>query len=550
MTTTKMPVLRTKNSIDTINLNTTSNSTTNITLTFPALHMNNNVTIYNLDGSVNSNFNVSFPIELTMDNVTFSRITLDDAQFNYEVFYTEKINTYSNSIQYQNALSQSYMNVTTIPYTAPPVFAFGSINFGTAVHDDNGNTSAYRVPITVSNSQTTATGTNFQQLISFTPSSLSSYINPNCENIFFTDSNLNLLDSWIENATSSTSSGSVNIWVKIPNINANSNITIYMYINSTTTTSALSTNHTGAQPNYTSTYGQYDNGANVFNLYDNFAGNTLSSKWTSSGMTITIDNGLTLTSVAANGLMYFSSGSTSGALVCEAYANLGAQTTSTPVSFGAVYTSFTPGYSGTFIISGYPSANNYYGMQSDGGSTSLATTLLSGSFEDAILSILSPNVNNSTYQYNYSGVTLSTERYATPVSFGIVGSPFGGAYTFSPSPFFQWIRTRVYPPDQIMPTLTFSTVSAISLPSCTIYPTNSGLLYFEGEVYNTATSAVTFTILNPDGSTAYSLDVPANSPPETFKFYSPNWIINNQYVFTFNLPVGLTFNYFFCRETY
>src|SRR5579875_774278 len=56
----------------------------------------------------------------------------------------------------------------------------------------------------------------------------------------------------------------------------------------------LNTTNTGVAPQLTSTYGQYDNGINVFQFYDNFAGTSLSSKWSSFGYgapTLTVNNG-------------------------------------------------------------------------------------------------------------------------------------------------------------------------------------------------------------------------------------------------------------------
>src|SRR5579875_3900990 len=48
---------------------------------------------------------------------------------------------------------------------------------------------------------------------------------------------------------------------------------------------------------------QYDNGINVFQFYDNFAGTSLSSKWSSFGYgapTLTVNNGLTISQTGTN----------------------------------------------------------------------------------------------------------------------------------------------------------------------------------------------------------------------------------------------------------
>lgn len=531
MTTTKMPVLRTKNSIDTINLNTTNNSTTNITLTFPALHMNNNVTIYNLDGSVNSNFNVSFPIELTMDNVTFSRITLDDAQFNYEVFYTEKINTYSNSVQYQNALSQSYMNVTTIPYTAPPVFAFANISFG----NNSGfpTTVLNYIPFTVQNTYTVPTNASFPLILNFNSGSNSSYFADGFTNVaFYVGSSKTILTSSVEY---SSTNATATFLINIPNINANDQITIFMGIASTSTT---------LNPNNATFEG--------FNAYHIIQTGATTLNWTISANSSQNNNTLTIFMYGGIPLQNQSYASTSAMTLTNQYEQDSAGDI-TCISYGSAILS-PASYSATYNTSNYAGA---MAISMNGG--------WDGHF--------------FTVNFNWSGSNNSTLSLTPPVggmyvigcyaNYGGTGYTWGYEIASNTSYISLGYNTNNFSPisvsgssrsSQIMVCASISNSSLINViegsltsaqnTSAIIFPTNSGLLYFEGEVYNTATSAVTFTILNPDGSTAYSLDVPANSPPETFKFYSPNWIINNQYVFTFNLPVGLTFNYFFCRETY
>ena len=532
-----MPVLRTKPSSSDITLNLSQNTTANITLTFPALHMNNNVTIYNLDGSVNSEFTVTFPIEITMEDVTFSKITLNDSQFNYEVFYTLQLNNYQTNTEYQTAISQSYMNVTTIPYTAPPVFAFGSISYNAIpIYTDQG----YTIPITVSNNQDTATGTNFQLLLQFTPSSLSSYINPNCQNIAFYDSNNNKLYSWIENATSSTTSGGVNIWINLGsnNINPSSNITIYMAIGNATTVNYLDNpSNVGAQPNYTSTYAEYDDGANVFTDYWNFAGTTLPTGWTvGSGVTVSADNGLTV-STGNTGTGYVYNTELTAPYIIETYTEETTLDSGTAASGIGTATSTTGEQQyATALWDNNGSADGFNNLV-DGNWQTASGTSAANTFYLLGMYITS---TGSNYLADY-GSSFSASSTDTP----------GNAYlllTQGDEGVYQWVRVRAYPPSGVMPSVSFGNVQPITNSTITIYPTNTGLLYFKGQVYNTGSSAVTFKINNPDGSTAYSLEVPASSPPETFEFYSPNWEINFQYVFTFTDNV--TFNYFLCRETY
>jgi YVTN family beta-propeller protein len=65
-------------------------------------------------------------------------------------------------------------------------------------------------------------------------------------------------------------------------------------------TNLLNNLTTGEAPTLSPAYGQYDDGAQVFPFYDNFAGTTLSSQWSAveNGGTISVDNGLSISNTA------------------------------------------------------------------------------------------------------------------------------------------------------------------------------------------------------------------------------------------------------------
>ena len=69
----------------------------------------------------------------------------------------------------------------------------------------------------------------------------------------------------------------MNLPVSIP---ANSSITIYMFIRN-----SIQYPYTGLRPDLTSTYGQYDNGKNVFLIY--FNGNEPLSNFNNEGNSLT-----------------------------------------------------------------------------------------------------------------------------------------------------------------------------------------------------------------------------------------------------------------------
>ena len=109
------------------------------------------------------------------------------------------------------------------------------------------------------------------------------YINTNQttafgQNVEFFYANGTIIPSWLEQYHS----GYAIWWVKTGSIAANSKITIYMGFASKTT-NLLNNKTTGEAPQLSSTYAEYDNGANVFTNYWNFAGTALPSGWTGSG---------------------------------------------------------------------------------------------------------------------------------------------------------------------------------------------------------------------------------------------------------------------------
>ena len=89
-----------------------------------------------------------------------------------------------------------------------------------------------------------------------------------------------LIPSWLESGNSNTASNTV-YWLDLPSVTPASGgtQTIYMGFSSTSTNLMSSTGYVGEAPQLSPSYGLYDNGAQVFTFYDNFAGTTLSAQW-------------------------------------------------------------------------------------------------------------------------------------------------------------------------------------------------------------------------------------------------------------------------------
>jgi hypothetical protein len=158
------------------------------------------------------------------------------------------------------------------------------------------------IKVTISNNQSTATANPHIQeikidhnyLLSLLGLGIDPYILP--LNTIFYDPQANAQAySWYEGYD-----GTFHRWfVKTPSITANSTYTLYMIID--TMQQLVDGNYAGINAIYGQnylglSYGQLDNGKNMFLLYDNFAGTTLSSIWSKFGSgTISVNNGLTIT---------------------------------------------------------------------------------------------------------------------------------------------------------------------------------------------------------------------------------------------------------------
>ncbi len=137
--------------------------------------------------------------------------------------------------------------------------------------------------------------TTYEQLISISRANIK-MINPNFSNILFYNGNIPIY-AWIENIKNNAA----DIFLKL---NGEINRTVYMNIYNTSNTFFSSTGYLGEAPQLSTTYGQYDNGANVFPFYYNFKGNTLSTSiWQIQNINYTVNNGITVKSLGAGAIM-------------------------------------------------------------------------------------------------------------------------------------------------------------------------------------------------------------------------------------------------------
>ena len=329
------------------------------------------------------------------------------------------------------------------------------------------STPPHYVKITLSNSQQVATPAPFQQMITVNSADYRQYEAGNLDNVEFYYQNGTVIPSWLESGNSNASTNTV-YWLKLGSgIPASSSVTIYMGF-APIATNLFNNETTGEAPQLSSAYAEYDDGASVFNFYDNFAGTSLNtSKWTSStlGGNETVNNGLSLSAGETSGdYSYVASNKpiASIPIIVEAYMNANSINASGYImGFGLIS---TQSYLSNYINQDHISWQ---------GSTITASQFFT-SVQKGPLSINLNFVNHTDSNYhiwalgwlngkaeslydNYSLFTTISDvpsdvYFLTLSYFNYKGT--GAARSLN----FYWVRTRAYPPNGIMPSAAFSAV--------------------------------------------------------------------------------------------
>jgi hypothetical protein len=380
----------------------------------------------------------------------------------------------------------------------------------------------YYVPITLNNTQSSATPSNFQQMLNINFSAYSAYINSACSNIGFFSSTWVPLNAWLENASSTCNTDTNDIvWVNMSSftIPATSTITIYMGFYSTSTNNFGSV--WGEAPQLSSTYAQYDNGANVFGIY--FNGNIPPSDFaTGGGDTVTQVTGVTLPNGNTGNVLRFTAGTTEAATTVDMFT---AKSLPNSPNYYISEASFQSDGSGVDMEWGF--AQNS-GTATSNNAIFVGTQFGSAYFVQAYLSNggkttdLNPQ-GSTTTSWRYSSLTYSSSSsfyaYIAPQLYSTSGG-YSGTVSANPiasvSPLywgwwgdtaqssghwvqFNWVRVRAYPPNGVMPSATFGSLTPTNQ---TIDTVNIQLL---ADGMSTAISAGNcFTVLYYDNSSTQS----------------------------------------------
>jgi hypothetical protein len=328
------------------------------------------------------------------------------------------------------------------------------------------------VPITLTNSQGSATSSGFQQMLNIPTGTYSAYINPAWNNVEFTASapigaagNVPLY-AWIEN-NALGSSANTPVWVNLGSntVPAGGGLTIYMnFLPSNVMTS--NTAYTGEAPQMyggsyaQASYGQYDNGNSVFGFYDNFIGSALNTnRWTvESGIAPTISNSLKLT--ANTGTWSWTE---------ETKTAFNPQTNILDVdSYDTVLGTGGNAYDGQVCWMGTALATPDYELLNDYSTSKYGLGNYNGAAGTA--SDFSGTLSTSSYNlfsvWASSSATYATANYGSQVSASGTGFtsstslyPSLGIYETGSALYVQYIRVRAMPPSGVMPSAAFGGVA-------------------------------------------------------------------------------------------
>ena len=376
---------------------------------------------------------------------------------------------YSISANIQYSYTASTLGLQTVNTT-------GTVA-GTSIFGKPSVLTSYE-PVTITNSQPSATPNPFQQMVNFTSSDSgwTSISTSNFgQNVEFFYYNGTVIPSWLESYSSSNAIW----WLKIAAIPAGSFETVYVGF-APTSTNLFNTVNDGEAPQIPcgstptsscSNYAEYDDGNNVFNFYSNFAGTSLSSKWTNiaGSSPLTVDNGLTLgssTFTNIGDILYANTEYNPKTSIIDYYTYDYSTGTSSGSgsNFGAGWTVGSAPTSDQYDNSVWGSIsiantdpNTYYlrifGVDSSGSMSSTTSSADTFSSPQIISTIWqSSGATELSYYGNAETLTTGLPPISTSAYLVIVTQ-----YEIVTS--ISWIRVRAYPPNGVMPSVTFGSVA-------------------------------------------------------------------------------------------
>ena len=345
----------------------------------------------------------------------------------------------------------------------------GSVSTSVATSSNSASqgsqSSVLYVPITITNSQNVPTPAPFQQMLTIDSAAYSNDINNAWSNVEFTTgpgATGTPLQAWVESGASNTVSSTI-VWVNLPSgIGANSNTVIYMNFMQSNVMS--SSGPTGEAPQLSSTYGQYDNGAEVFLYYN--VNPTSTVGWAISGTAGQTSSATSGSHFATTNALY--ANSANGDYL---YTSMPSLTSNIIISYDV----YTTGLGNMFFLVNSAGAGQMTRLDGRGGNPSgLATTsswtswnVPSGIQESADTWYKYDTIVSGTSAYAYIGsISNNLATYGTATSssaftiadngnyIGLVGDALGSSYIT----YWNGMVIRAYPPSGAMPSASFGSV--------------------------------------------------------------------------------------------
>ena len=222
--------------------------------------------------------------------------------------------------------------------------------------------------------------------------------------------------------------------------------------------------YAGEAPQLTTPYAEYDNGASVFNNYWNFAGTSLPSGWVTYGGSITQNNGVVFSTSGV--ILEYTASELPITNILEWY-QIGGNSGSAQY-VGGGYSVSSSG--GPFTTSGYfnvvgAGGDDYAGSvnQQQNGEGQI-TAVSGGSYsQTGLASVPSPPYVAGTYiagstayaTFNYNTVFIETSDVPATGNYYVWLQEGSGMSNLG----IYWLRTRAYPPNGVMPSVTFGSVA-------------------------------------------------------------------------------------------
>lgn len=468
-----------------------------------------------------------------------------------------------------NDLIMAYVSAENSGGTSPPAVSGISGGGLTWTHRVTAPAESYTdnyVAITLTNSQTTATPTSFQQEVTWDPATFAAYEASDLGNVRFCADDVcaTPLYAWLESCTAScgTSATSAIAWVNLGThtIAANGGtLTIYLVFKPTTT--EFDGVYWGEAPTLSPTYAEFDNGANVFAGY--FNGDTSTADFsvytglTVSQAAIAAANGpggvainaieVTGTTGAHKAAFIFNQAMSNVALITESnYATEEVNDAtgingfmSSPTATSATINGIGVGTGdgGSYFYEGTDAAGTVTIPQngSPGGNPVTAGDWYYGEVTYTGTASTSWSAYNSPTLYNPTagcGTCSATEAATPPITTATnlyLGSMDGSSLVLI---YYNWMRARAYPPAGVMPTVGVGSAASTATATMDLeewYATASSPLSAASITATLSTSdtgATWIAVFGISGANTVSPFDPNTSIPDTSSGATPSTTVS------------------------